>query len=318
MQKRTTKAMTRTQKRILFTVCMLAIPLLQFSIFWVYGNFSSFLLAFQSFQPKEGALGYDISFAGFDNFKEAWRIMFSATGWEMIKNSLILYACNLIIVTVFALMFSYYIAKKRFMSGTFRVLLYLPHVVSSLVLAVLYRYLVTDVYMYVAEFFTGVKPQGGLFDNPDTQYGAVLFYNVWIGFGINVVLYTNAMSGINASLIEAAQMDGANILQEFVYIYFPMIYSTFVTFIVIGLGGLFTNQMNLLGFFGGTGKNYFNVFGFYLYDGARTAQYAKSELSLGQATLSTLSAVGLLITAIIAPVSLFTRKFLREHGPRVD
>ena len=305
---------SRKSRRLLFYVCMLAIPLLQFSVFWVYGNFSSFLLAFQKYNPNYDGLGYDITFAGLDNFKYAADIMFSGVGWEMIKNSLLLYVCNLIIVTFFALAFSYYIAKKRFCSGLFRILLYLPHIVSSLVLAVLYRYLITDVYMSVVETFTGVKPLGGLFDSPDTQYVAVLFYNLWYGFGLNVVLYTNAMVGVNASLIEAAEIDGANLIQEFLYIYFPNIYSTFTVFIVTGFAKIFTDQMNLLGFFGDTGKNYFNVYGFYLYQEARKAPMSDP---LGN-TLSTLSAMGLLITAIVAPISLGTRKLMRKFGPSVD
>ena len=140
---------TRKSKRLIFYVCMLAIPILQFSIFWIYGNFSSFLLAFQNYETNFNGLGYNITFAGLDNFKYAAEILFGNVGGEMIKNSLILYLCNLIVVTFLALAFSYYIAKKRFCSGLFRVLLYLPHIVSALVLAVLYRYLVADVYMSV-------------------------------------------------------------------------------------------------------------------------------------------------------------------------
>ena len=72
--------------------------------------------------------------------------------------------------------------------------------------------------------------------------------------------------------------------------------------------------MNLLGFFGDTGKNYFSVFGFYLYQEARTAPMSDP---LGN-TLSTLSAMGLLITAIVAPISLGTRKLMQKYGPSVD
>ena len=305
---------TRTSKRKLFVACMLALPLFQFSIFWVYSHFNSFLLAFQNYEINYSGVGYDITFAGLDNFKYAWNVLFSSVGGEMVKNSLILYLCNLVIVTFFALAFSYYIAKKRFCSGTFRVLLYLPHIVSSLVLAVLYSYLVTDVYMMIAESITGVKQIGGLLDNPDTQYGAVLFFNLWLGFGLNVVLYTNAMAGVNASLIEAAEMDGANLLQEFIYIYFPNIYPTFMVFIVTGFAGIFTNQMNLLGFFGLTGKNYFNVFGFYLYEQSYDAPLAAQ---VGN-TMGTISALGLLVTAIVAPISLGVRKVMEKYGPSAD
>ena len=36
----------------------------------------------------------------------------------------------------------------------------------------------------------------GLIDNPDTRRGMILFYNLWIGFGVNVLMFSGAMSGI--------------------------------------------------------------------------------------------------------------------------
>ena len=305
---------TRSGKRKAYVTCMLALPLLQFLIFWVYSHFNSFLLAFQNYETNYSGLGYDITFAGLDNFKYAWNVLFSSMSGEMVKNSLLLYLCNLVIVTFFALAFSYYIAKQRFCSGAFRILLYLPHIVSSLVLAVLYSYLVTSVYQLISESMTGVRPLGGLLDNPETQYGAVLFFNLWYGFGLNVVLYTNAMTGVNASLVEAAEMDGANLIQEFIYIYFPNIYSTFTVFIVTGFAGIFTNQMQLLAFFGVTGKNFFNVFGFYLYTESLNAPLSAP---VGN-TMGTISALGLLLTAIVAPISLVTRKLMGKYGPSAD
>ena len=303
---------SRTAKRRIFALLMLAIPLLQFAIFYVYVNLNSILMAFSEYTFDIENSGYIVEFVGFANFEKALDIMLSPIGGEMLLNSLKLYGCNLVIVMGLALIFSYYIAKKFPMAGFVRVVLYLPHVVSSVVFAILYRYLVTDVYMDFVLKLTGAEVSGLLELGNGTQYSTILFYNIWMGFGINVMLFTNAMSGINSSVLESAKLDGVNIVQEFIYIYIPMIFPTFITFIVTGLAGLFTNQMALLAFFGDSGKNEFNVYGFYLYVKALRADY------VGETTYSMLSAMGLIITLIIAPLTIGVRKLLMKYGPRVD
>ena len=300
------KGMSRTSKRLIFSIAMVALPVLQFLIFYVYVNFNSILMSFQEYSPNLNDLGYIVKPAGFKNFVDAAAVVFSEYGANMIKNSLILYACNLIIVMGLALVFSYYVSKKFTASGFFRVMLYVPHIISSVVLALLYRYVVTDIYGVV----TGNV--SGLLDNPDTQFAAVLFYNIWVGFGTNVMLFTNAMSGINSSVVESAEFDGVNVVQEFFYIYIPMIFPTFITFVVTGMAGIFTNQMNMYTFFGTRGS-YFDVLGFYLYREAQGAAVTGTNISY-----SMLSAMGLMITCIIAPITLLVRKLLEKYGPNTD
>ena len=306
------RGMSRTSKRLIFSLLMVALPILQFLIFYIYVNFNSILMAFQEYSTNPDGLGYIVTFAGLKNFKDAASVLFSEYGANMIKNSLILYACNLIIVMGLALVFSYYVAKKFMASGFFRVMLYVPHIVSSVVLALLYRYVVTDIYGVLTLKMTGQTPVGGLLDNPDTQFITVLIYNIWVGFGTNVMLFTNAMSGINSSVIESAELDGVNIVQEFFYIYIPMIFPTFITFVVTGMAGLFTNQMNMYTFFGTRGS-YFDVLGFYLYREAQGAAVAGTNISY-----SMLAAMGLMITCVVAPVTLIVRKLLEKYGPRAD
>ena len=307
-----TGGMRRTTKRLIFSLLMVALPLLQFFICYIYVNFNSIVMAFQKYEINLEGLGYIVKFAGFENFSEACDVIFSEVGGNMVKNSLILYACNLIIVLGLALVFSYYVSKKFAFSGYYRIMLYLPHIVSGVVLALLYRYVVTDIYGYVVQQTTGERPIGGLLDGVDTQFGTVLFYNIWIGFGTNVMLFTNAMSGINSSVTESAKLDGVNIVQEFIHIYIPMIFPTFITFVVTGMAGIFTNQMNMYTFFGNRGS-FFDVMGFYLYRNAQEAAVAGTDI-----TYSMLAAMGLIITLIVAPITITVRKLLEKYGPSAD
>ncbi len=267
-------------------------------------------MAFQSFEENLDGLGYKTIFAGFKNFRVALDFLKSTRSLDMIKYSLIFYAISLLVVTPLALIFSYYIVKKYRCSEFFRVMLYLPSVVSSVVLAILYKYIVTNVYMVV------FNKEAGLFDASVTsQYIAVLVYALFIAYGANVMLYSGAMSGINEQLIESAQLDGAKPFQEFIYIYVPMIWPTIVTFIITGLAGLFGEQMYLYTFFADTGVAKFEVFGYYFYKtSARSSMYASG--GTGVMNYSELASLGIIITIILVPLTLGVRKLLNTYGPR--
>ena len=56
----------RKTKRFIFALLMVALPVIQFSILYVYKNANSILLAFQTYQPNYNSIGYDVSFAGFE------------------------------------------------------------------------------------------------------------------------------------------------------------------------------------------------------------------------------------------------------------
>ena len=309
------KILTRQKKRVIFYVLMLVIPLLQFSIFYIYANFNSIILAFQKYEANLDGLGYTVTFVQFENFQTAFDFLFSARSWDMIVNSLKFYFFTLVIGTTLALTFSYYIAKKYPASKVFRIVLYLPTIISSVVLTLLFKYIVTDVYPLIVKNMTGERVLGLLDSGKNMQYNIVLVYSLWVSFGANVLLYTSAMSGIDQSVVESAQLDGVNVLQEFIFIYFPLIFPTFTTFVVTGITGIFTNQMNLYTFFGEYGGNTFSVFGFFLYAETKASGLVKSGNKMSYPELS---ALGLVITLFIIPIVLTVRKLMEKFGPNEE
>lgn len=313
MQSQLKKKLKRGQKRLIFYVLMVIVPSLQYLIFGAYVQLNSVLLAFKSYTTDLQNHGYIIEFARFANFEEAWKIFTS--NFAMLENSLILYACNLLIVMSLALVFSYYIAKRFPLSQFYRIMLYSPHIVSSVVLVVLYRYICSNV---IPSFTGGGDPFNIVGEQGiSVQYNLVLIFCLWCGFGSNVMLFTGSMSGINESIIEAGKIDGCNVVQEFIYITIPSVWPTFVTFVVTGIAGIFTNQMNMYTFFGTNGTNKFDVFGFYLYREAQASGLSPTEAGV-HPTYGVLSALGLIFTAILVPITFGVRYCLNKFGPRID
>ncbi len=308
------KGYTRNQRRLTFYVLIFALPLLQFLIFYLYVNFNSIIIAFQNKVELE-PIGYATSFT-FDHLKAAFKFFGDENCWKMIWNSLCLLFGQLFIVTPLALLFSYYIAKGKPGASLFRIMLYLPQVLSIVVLGILFQEIMNKVYPYIAETMFGKKDVASLMAESSTyeaQFWGAYIFTLWFSFGTNVLIYTGAMSSVDQSVVESAHLDGVNSLQEFYHIYVPMIFSTLTTFIVTGLAGIFNNQMSLHTFFG-SNKSKVKVFGYYFYGTA-----AINVENAGPAKeLHELAALGLIATLIIIPVTLIVRKLLNKYGPSVE
>ncbi len=300
-------APSRAKKRMLFYSIMIALPVLQFAVFYIYVNFSFVLQAFQQYSLAPDGMSYTIKFGLFDNFKAVFDVLKTDTS-SMVWTSILGYLVSLIIGTPLALFFSYYLYKKYFMSNFFKTMLFLPQLLSSVVLVILFKYMANNVYSAL----TGAT---GLLDNQDTRLGTILFFSVWISFGSNVLIYSGAMSGINDSVVESAQLDGATGIKEFISITLPMIFPTFATFLLTGIATIFSNQLNLYTFFQNRDTTIRTV-GYYLYvqslesDLVATSNGVSEFLSYPQ-----ISAFGLMITVVIFPIIAIVRRLLDKFGP---
>lgn len=305
---------TRMRSRIIFYCVVMVLPLLQFCIFYIYTHINSFLLAFQDYSINKSGVGYDIVFAGIDNFKVAFDLLFGKG--HLLKNSFITYViCNLGIICL-SLIFSFYIYKRFVGHNLFRVILFMPQIVSGVVFAVLFQYITTNLYPDLVFRLTGDSVLGFLSRDSDTKFITLVLFSVWVGFGSNVLLFTGSMSGIDQSLVESASLDGVNLIQEFWYITLPMIFPTITTFLVTGMAGIFNNQMNLYTFYGNAADPKIQNLAYYIY--VQTKESDVIRPSLKYMSYSEIVALGLLLTAVVFPASFGLRKLLEKYGPRTD
>lgn len=304
------KLISRKNKRILFYIAVLAFPILQYLIFYVYVNLNTILLAFQSYEVSPSGVGYEVTFAKLGNFISVINRLGSDGNVSMIWNSLLVYAVTLSVGTTLVLFFSYYIYKKFFLSKLFQVFLFLPQVLSGVVLALLFKYMVTDGYIAL----TGSDM--GLLDKADTRMGTLLFFQVWSSFGANILIYSGAMSGINESVVESAQLEGVNPLQEFWYVIFPMIFPTFITFFVSGIAGIFSAQLHLYTIY--ENNSPINTVGYYLYTQSVHSgliPQVNTATNTTYLSYSEIAAFGIMITIVVVPITLFIRKVMNKYGP---
>lgn len=299
------KILKGKHKDLIFYSLMMLFPIVQFCVFYIGVNFNSFLLSFQNIDLVTEEVTWT-----FDNISRAFSLMTTSKALlSALSMSVLSYFLLLGIGTPLGLLFSYYIYKKLPMSGAFRVLLFLPSIISAIVMVTIFQFFVERAIPAFASQLFGIKMKG-LLENVSSRFATIIFYNIWVGFGTSVLMYSNGMSGISTEVVESAHLDGATGFKEFWHITLPLVYPTLTTFLITGVAGLFTNQINLYSFYGGGAPEPVQTYGYYL--------YMKTQAAASEAEYPPLSAMGLLLTFVAVPLTLVVKWALEKFGPKED
>lgn len=320
MPKPKRKSLARQRKDILFYVLLMAWPVLQFCVFYIGVNFNSFLLAFEKIDATLNV--NDPNYITFDfgffrsNILDFLKMDFMTDGvlkpafWTMVSTSVLAWVFSVCISVPLGLFFSYYISKKMPLHGAFRVILFLPSILSSVVMVTMFKQFVGSALIDFVRDYFNVEMDDILARGADTAFGVCVFYSIWVSFGTSVLMYSNSMSEISPEIIESARLDGANSLQEFWHITLPSVFPTLSVFLVTGVAGIFTNQLNLYSLYGGNSGGLLTV-GYYLYINTSLKESYASQLP-------SLSSFGIILSAVAIPLTLGTRYLLEKFGPSED
>ena len=306
MKRKRKDTVFKSKGDIIFYICALALPVLQFLIFYVFVNFNSILFAFK----KVDAGGNTLSWTA-QNFSAAFKLIFQKNGElkNALGNSLLMFVFNMVGGIGLGLLFSFYISKKMVLSKVFRIFLFMPSIVSASVMAGTFMNFVNwAVPDYLNKIF-GVKAVGLLNHNDMRDFFVLVFYNVLIGFGTSVLMYSNAMSSISTEIYDAAKIDGAEGFREFWHISLPMIFSTLSTYLIAGVAVIFTNQMSLFSFYSTLASPRMYTFGYYIY------MKSTEGLTQGFTYYPTVVSIGLILTFVSVPLTLGVKKLLEKFGP---
>lgn len=106
----------------------------------------------------------------------------------------------------------------------FRVGLFVPYVMSMVVVGVVWRWIYNPTFGPLNQFLTAVglgawtRPWLGDFD---WARPAVGFVGTWVQYGFCMVLFIAGVQRIDESLYDAAKIDGASEFQQFLHVTFP-------------------------------------------------------------------------------------------------
>ena len=300
MSKQSTKVKLNAsrKKELRFALAMVALPMIQFVIFWGYVSFDSILMAF-----KDGMGNWTL--IHFENFIKDYQKGLIAT---CIKNSLINLAVSELITLPLVVTLSYFLFKKCYGASVFRVLFFLPSLISAVVMAYLFSSLVTPVGDNPGVVIDLAQKLGinvgdkilkyGLLGTENTAFATIEVYCVWTGVGTNLVLLCGGLSRAPMDLFEAAKIDGAGMWREFTKIVIPILWPTITTLFIFNLAGCFTMYLPVM-LLAENNEDTLTI-GYFIVK--RTAEANGNSKILGYP-----AAVGLIFTAITVPIILFVK-----------
>lgn len=178
----------------------------------------------------------------FANYK---KVLEMPTFHIALKNTVKLWVCNFIPQLLLALLLSAWFTNRRAKipgEGVFKVLFYMPNIITASTVAVLFASLfgapmgpVNDLLMR----FHIVEEPYFFLQSKGASQGIVMFIQTWQWYGYTMIILISGVLGIDPEIFEAADIDGANGWQVFWKITVPSIKTILLfTLITSLIGGL--------------------------------------------------------------------------------
>ena len=299
-------------KKYIFIFSFLAISLFHFAVFWVYINADTIRMTFFRFNN----VTQEYVWCGLYNYKEVISHIFvpSKANIEDInafKNTFYSIFINLTIFPI-ALIISYAFYKRIPGTKTFRVIFYLPSIISIVILCMAYKAMFRaetgPIWQLFAAFGYEHEWLVGAPSNP-TVWPCIFIFCVINGFGTNVILMASAMQRIPNEISESSRLDGCGFFRELFFITIPCIMPTitsWMTMIFTSVFGFFVQPMLLApsvseGFTTTIPMAIFSI-----------AESGKTNLFIGAATL------GIFLSLFMLPWVLLMRFIMNKVTPEVS
>lgn len=278
---------------------MLLIPLVWYLIF-CYKPMTGLVIAFQKYNIFKGISGS--KWIGLDNFKFVFKMRDFGIS---LKNTLLLNLLDLIfgfpMPIILAIMLNE--MKTPRLKKFSQTMLYLPHFLSWVIIGgmVLEIFAPTTGVINASLLKLGVIDHNIPFltDGNMWRFTYVLV-GVWQSMGWGTIIYLAAITGLDMNLFEAAQIDGANKLQQIWHVTLPGIRSTIVVLLIMNVGRMMGISFERPYIIGNTlVKDYSDVISTFVYRaGITNSQFARATaIGLFQ------SVVGLVLISIANGVS---------------
>jgi multiple sugar transport system permease protein len=191
-------------------------------------------------------------FVGWDNFR---RMFADERFTTALLNSTLYTVCVVPCMVVLPLVLATLVSSAGRLTGFFRTTMYLPVVMSPVVVGLIWTNMLDKRGLVNALFSTievVAEPVPFLTDRWLLLFSA-MFVTVWTGLGYYMVIYLAALANIDRSLYDAAAMDGAGAVRSFLAVTVPGVRSTMTLIAVLSSVAAFRVFGEVYVLTGGTG-----------------------------------------------------------------
>ncbi|MER3126909.1 MULTISPECIES: sugar ABC transporter permease [Bacillus] len=272
---------------------LMILPGLIYFLVFKYVPMWGLIIAFQDYQPFLGILGSE--WVGFKHFI---RLFTEPTFFILLKNTLILFAMNVVIFFPIPILLALLLNEVRLalFKKFVQTMIYIPHFMSWVIVVSLSFVLLTvdgGLINELIAFFGGEKINFLL--SQDWFRPMYILQVIWREAGWSTIIYLAAITAVDPQLYEAAKMDGAGRLRQMWHITLPAIKSVIVVLLILKIGDTlelgFEHVYLLLN---ATNREVAEIFDTYVY----TAGLKQGQFSYSTAVGLFKAAVGLILVML--------------------
>ena len=206
-----------TLENYLFVLPAVAI----FAVFYVI----PFIWVFQLGLYEWDGISFSKIFVGLGNFKEIF--MQDKNWWQSMWNATYVTFIALTFQNAVAFMLAWACDREIKMKNFYRVIFFIPPVLSEVVVGMAWRFIINDVEgaNIINRMLAGIGLPNlvhNWLSDPNTALTTVALVHCWKGFGWGFLIFLAGLQTIPRELYEAARVDGANAWQSFRKITIPL------------------------------------------------------------------------------------------------
>ncbi len=212
------------------------LPAILYILLFAYKPMYGVLIAFKDFSIRKGVFASE--WVGFKHFER----LFSSYWFPVImKNTLTLSLLSLVLGFPMPIILALLLNETK--SVKFRSFVqtvsYAPHFISTVVMCGMLFLFLSPTNGFINKFLEALGFEAVFFLQEEHMFKWVyVISGIWQGMGWSSIIYYAALSGVDKSLLEAAEMEGATRLQKIWYINLPEIKPTIVIMLILQCGSL--------------------------------------------------------------------------------
>lgn len=225
------------------TLLLMLMPAVVLVFIFAYIPMGGVILAFKQFRYDLGIFGSP--FVGWDNFKFFFQ---SGDALNVTRNTVLYNLAFLIVNTTLEVGFAIVLSEmvNKVVKKTLQSVIFLPYFISWVIVSAI----AYSLFNYENGGLNALLNLLGMESvNVYAKVGWWKFiitgFSAWKGVGYGMVVYLASIAGVDSSLIEAAQIDGANIFQRILYVTIPSIKPTIITMSLLAIGKIFKGSLDL-------------------------------------------------------------------------
>ncbi|MBR1969489.1 MAG: sugar ABC transporter permease [Clostridia bacterium] len=212
---------------------LLMIPVLAYFVLFCYLPMYGIIISFKDYSPRLGVFGSE--WVGFKHFIE---FINSPSFLPLIINTLRISIVTLCIgfpaPIILALLLNE--VKSVKLGKVIQNCTYVPHFISLVVVCSIIRMFTADTGI-IGSFYNAITGNtGNMLNDASTFIPIYALSNIWQECGWGAIIYLAALTGIDQSLYEAAEIDGAGKWRKVINITIPSILPTIIIMLIMRMG----------------------------------------------------------------------------------